>query len=142
MLFFKNQLSEFILADDVNQRYSFFRKFRLRKTRFLNECISHFRNTEANIKWFQGDCNQVVEGTAPYEPFYEAFTLNGEQIDIHLPKEQRSLPQGFFTDRSQLSKAFGTVISHAGSVAPVDIANLLSIEMNQQVHPRSILMMR
>ena len=126
----KNQLSEFILADDVNQRLFILQgNSGLGKTRFLNECISHFRNTEANIKWFQGDCNQVVEGTAPlYEPFYEAFTLNGEQIDIHLPKEQRSLPQGFFTDRSQLSKAFGTVISHAGSVAPVDIANLLSIE--------------
>ena len=57
----KNQLSEFILADDVNQRLFILQgNSGLGKTRFLNECISHFRNTEANIKWFQGDCNQVV----------------------------------------------------------------------------------
>ena len=61
-----------------------------------------------------------------YEPFYEAFSLNGEQIEITNPQKTENFP-GFFTDRSKLSKAFGKVLNQAGAVA-VDLAGLLSVE--------------
>ena len=129
----QEQLFSFLSSNDVSDRiYVIQGNSGTGKTRFLKEAVHALRSSSKeflNIRWFQGDCNQVLEGTAPlYEPFYEAFTLNGEQVNIDLPKDLRCLPQGFFTDRSQLSKAFGKVVSQAGSVAPVDLASLLSVE--------------
>ena len=129
----QEQLFSFLSSNDISdQVYVIQGNSGSGKTRFLKEAVDALRTSSdqlINIRWFQGDCNQVLEGTAPlYEPFYEAFTLNGEQINIDLPKELRCLPQGFFTDRSQLSKAFGKVVSQAGAVAPVDLASLLSVE--------------
>lgn len=129
----QEQLFSFLNSNNISDRvYVIQGNSGSGKTRFLKETVNALRtssNEIENIRWFQGDCNQVLEGTAPlYEPFYEAFVLNGEQIDINLPKEFRCLPQGFFTDRSQLSKAFGKVVSQTGFVTSVDLASLISVE--------------
>ena len=130
VLSIQEQLLAFIDSEDLSKRAFLINgKSGTGKTRLLNETIKQIISDGRNYRWFQGDCNQVLEGSAPmYEPFYEAFSLNGEQIEINKPLEDRKLPQGFFTDRSQLSKAFGKVLNQAGAVAPVDLAGLLSVE--------------
>lgn len=130
VLSIQEQLLAFIDSEDLSKRAFLINgKSGAGKTRLLNETIKQIISDGRNYRWFQGDCNQVLEGSAPmYEPFYEAFSLNGEQIEINKPLEDRKLPQGFFTDRSQLSKAFGKVLNQAGAVAPVDLAGLLSVE--------------
>ena len=45
-----------------------------------------------------------------------------------LPLSDRCLPKGFFTDRSQISKIFGKVISKAGSVAQLELEELISVD--------------
>jgi len=128
----QNEVLAFLDSDDVSNRFFIIEgKSGSGKSRLLKQTVELLRDSSMSqgISWFQGDCNQVLEGTAPlYEPFYEAFILNGEQINYKLDKELRCLPNGFFSDRSQLSKAFGKVVSQASSVAPVDLANLLSVE--------------
>ena len=101
------------------------------KTRLIEETLKIFINKDQanNIRWFQGDCNQVFEGNPQlYEPFYEAFSLNGELTQTELPISDRCLPKGFFTDRSHISKIFGKVISKAGSVAQVELEELISVD--------------
>ena len=126
----QDEVLHFIKSNDLNKRAFLIKgNSGTGKTRLLEETIKKVIDEANDVRWFQGDCNQVLEGSAPmYEPFFEAFSLNGERIEIHKPEEDRKLPQGFFTDRSQLSKAFGKVLNQAGSLAPVDLAGLLSVD--------------
>ena len=96
------------------------------KTRIMTETLALLRNQGKNVRWFQGDCNLDTEGTsAIYEPFYEAFSIHGEQIMAQEPNEKRVLPRGFFTDRSQISSLFGEVVSKASALGPIDVSNIV-----------------
>ena len=101
------------------------------KTRSLYEFVQHLRNNHGNeFAVFIGDCNESKDGSTPmYEPFYEAFCLEGESCCSDLPNKGR-LEKGFFTDRSQISKGLTNILSTAGSVGPVDLSSVLSVEDN------------
>ena len=101
------------------------------KTRSLHEFIQYLKqNNDNEFAVFAGDCNESKDGSTPmYEPFYEAFCLEGETCCSDLPNKGR-LEKGFFTDRSQISKGLTNILATAGSVGPVDLSNVLSVEDN------------
>ena len=100
------------------------------KTRLTKEVISYIRGLEGNKdSVFIGDCNDVKDGSSiMYEPFYEAFCLNGEVCRTDLAETHKFLDRGFFSDRSQLSKGITTLLATAGSFGPVDLSAILSVE--------------
>lgn len=128
----QNNLIDFISSENAKSRLFILKGLSgSGKTRLLKETLKVFSTNDHpnNIRWFQGDCNQVFEGNPQlYEPFYEAFSLNGELTQAELPASDRCLPKGFFTDRSQISKIFGKVISKAGSVAQLELEELISVD--------------
>lgn len=100
------------------------------KTRLIKELIDQHRLEGKNgLAIFSGDCNIVKDGAAPlYEPFYEAFCLNGERACGDLDDNIRYLTNKFFTNRSQIGQGLTSVLNMAGGVAPVDISGVLSVE--------------
>jgi hypothetical protein len=89
------------------------------KTRFINEINKH---VNGNVVFYKGDCNEHHEGNSQlYEPFFNAFCqYSGGVVD--------NLPKGFFSDRSSISKNLNKVVKVAGSAAPIDVSNVLTLE--------------
>ena len=100
------------------------------KTRLISELIGHLRKDDENkTAVYSGDCNIVKDGSAPlYEPFYEAFCLNGEMCCSDLEQEDRVFDSKFFTNRSQIGQGFSSALNMVGGLAPVDISGMLSVE--------------
>ena len=73
----QNNLIDFINSDNTKGRVFILKGLSgAGKTRLIEETLKIFINKDQanNIRWFQGDCNQVFEGNPQlYEPFYEAF---------------------------------------------------------------------
>lgn len=100
------------------------------KTRLLNELVLEISDSSfTDVIWFQGDCNFSTDtAQREYEPFYEAFSLKGNLLESSQEGFNPLVPEGFFADRTRISKAFNEVMSRAGSVAPVDLTQMLSID--------------
>ncbi len=99
------------------------------KTRLLNELVLELSDSSPDdIVWFQGDCNSTTDTAQQYEPFYEAFSLKGNLLESSKERFKPLVAEGFFADRTRISKAFNEVMSRAGSVAPVDLTQMLSID--------------
>lgn len=126
-----NKMLDFIQGSSMKNILFLSGRSGIGKTRSLNELIQHFKKNHHNeFAVFVGDCNESKDGSTPmYEPFFEAFCLQGEICCSDLQNKGR-LEKGFFTDRSQISKGLANILSTAGSLGPVDLSNVLSVEDN------------
>ena len=92
------------------------------KTRLLKETLKELQEEQRKgersaINWFEGDCNEGDDGLLTlYEPFFEAFSLNGDRFAPNGP----SLPNKFFSDRSSIAKGLEKVVSQAGKGVHLD----------------------
>lgn len=128
----KTALASFVLKETNESKIALLKgEYGSGKTRLLKELVLDLGANSVNkIVWFQGDCNSGTESDQEqYEPFYEAFSSKGNLFESAENTEFTPLvAKGFFEDRTTISKAFNEVVSKAGSIAPLDLTQVLSIE--------------
>lgn len=129
-----DQLIQFIQSDSFDDRTFILNGISgVGKTRLLSEVIKKIRRDNLKVRWFQGTCNTSEETESTnFDAFEDAFSINGERVSTDLEAADRTLPHGFFSDRTHLASSLGKAIQQITSSTMINVSDMLHIE-NAQV---------